>query len=150
MIDDLNGSLVNATVQTMESPKPHTTDVVVSVVLELLKNCKVGVLGRAFDLKSAYRQLGINTDSLWAAYIIVVFNPSTRSPEIFFNFRQLLLAPRALSFLFLEWHIAFGGWGCSQLKLMWNNFYDNFVTFALSENASNTEATVGLLFDLLG
>ena len=33
---------------------------------------------------------------------------------------------------------------------MWSNFYDDFVTFALSENTSNTEATVGLLFDLLG
>eukprot|EP00434_Breviolum_minutum_P045067 symbB.v1.2.040330.t1/scaffold7117.1/size26037/2 len=33
---------------------------------------------------------------------------------------------------------------------MWSNFYDDYVTFALEENAINTEATVGLLFDLLG
>ena len=32
LIDDLSGSLINATVQTVESPKPHTTDVVASVV----------------------------------------------------------------------------------------------------------------------
>ena len=57
LIDDLSGSSVNATVQTVESPKPHTTDVVASVVLELLRHCKVGVLGRAFDLKSTFRQL---------------------------------------------------------------------------------------------
>ena len=118
----------------MESPKPHTTDVVASVVLELLKNCKVGVLGRAFDLKSAYRQLGINKDSFWAAYI-VVFNPSTRSPEIF----QLQAVPfGATRSVFSFLRIAHSLWwlGCSQLKLMWSNFYDDFVTFALSENAT--------------
>ena len=53
LIDDLSGSLINATVQTVESPKPHTTDVVASVVLELLKNCDSEVLGRAFDLNFA-------------------------------------------------------------------------------------------------
>ena len=71
LIDDLSGSLINATVQTVESPKPHTTDVVASGVLELLKNRNSEVLGRAFDLKSAYRQLGIHPNSLWAAFVVV-------------------------------------------------------------------------------
>ena len=85
---------------------------------------------------------------MWAAYI-VVFNPSTRSPEIF----QLQAVPfGATRSVFSFLRIAHSLWwlGCSQLKLMWSNFYDDFVTFALSENTSNTEATVGLLFDLLG
>ena len=148
LIDGLSGSSVNASVQTVESPKPHTTDVVASVVLELLKHCKTSLLGRAFDLKSAYRQLGIHKDSLWAAYV-VVFNPFSRSPEIF----QLQAVPfGATRSVFSFLRIAHSLWwlGCSQLKLMWSNFYDDYVTFALEENAINTEATVGLLFDLLG
>lgn len=63
LIDDLSGSFVNSSVQSEESPKPHTTDVVAAIALELLKKCDCQVLGRAFDLKSAYRQLGIHPDS---------------------------------------------------------------------------------------
>ena len=64
LIDDLSGSFINSSVQTVESPKPHTTDVVASVVLELRKHCRSEVLGRTFDLKSAYRQLGTHPNSL--------------------------------------------------------------------------------------
>ena len=148
LIDDLSGSLINATVQTVESPKPHTTDVVASVVLELLKKCNSEVLGRAFDLKSAYRQLGIHPNSLWAAFV-VVFNPHKRCPEIF----QLQAVPfGATRSVFSFLRIAHSLWwlGCSQLKLMWSNFYDDYITFALSENSRNTENTVGLFLDLLG
>lgn len=148
LTDDLSGSLVNSTAQTVESPKPHTSDVVASVVLELLKQCKTSILGRAFDLKSVYRQLGINKDSLWAAYV-VAFNPTTRSPEIF----QLQAVPfGATRSVFSFLRVAHSLWwlGCSQLKLMWSNFYDDYVTFSLAENASNTESTVRLLFELLG
>ena len=140
LIDDLSGSLINATVQTVESPKPHTTDVVASVVLELLKNCDSEVLGRAFDLKSAYRQLGIHPNSLWAAFV-VVFNPYKRCPEIF----QLQAVPfGATRSVFSFLRIAHSLWwrGCSQLKLMWSNFYDDYITFALSGNSKNTENTV--------
>lgn len=37
LIDDLSGSLVNSSVQSEESPKPHTTDVVASVVLVIVE-----------------------------------------------------------------------------------------------------------------
>ena len=108
LIDDLSGSSVNASVQTVESPKPHTTDVVASVVLELLKHCKTSLLGRAFDLKSAYRQLGIHKDSLWAAYVVFLIHfPGHRKSS---NFKQLPSEPLALSSLFSELHIACGGW----------------------------------------
>ena len=64
LIDDFSGSQVNSTVQSFESPKPHNTDVIASVVLSLLRCNSKQFLGRAYDLKSAYRQLGINKDSL--------------------------------------------------------------------------------------
>ena len=148
LIDDLSGILINATVQTVESPKPHTTDVVASVVLELLKESRSDVVGRAFDLKSAYRQLEIHPNSLWAAFV-VVFNPHKRCPEIF----QLQAVPfGATRSVFSFVRIAHSIWwlGCSQLKLMWSNFYDDYITFASSGNSKNTEDTVGLFLDLLG
>ena len=61
LIDDLTGSGINQTVQASESPKPHTTDVVASALLEMLKfNNGSKLLGRAFDMKSAYKHMGIH------------------------------------------------------------------------------------------
>ena len=148
LIDDLSGSLVNSSVQSEESPKPHTTDVVAAIALALLKKCNSQVLGRAFDLKAAYRQLGIHPDSLWAAYV-VVFNFYKRVAEIF----QLQAVPfGATRSVFSFLRIAYSLWwlGCSQLKIMWSSFYDDFKTFSLKESSENTEASVRLFFDLLG
>ena len=148
LIDDLSGSKVNLTVQTSESPKPHTTDVIASMTLELLKGEARPVLGKTFDLKSAYKQLGLAESALWASYV-AVFNPNTRKGEIF----QLLAVPfgatRAVySFL----RVAHSLWwiGCKCLNLMWSNFYDDFVTLAVESNAANVESTVDVLFRLLG
>ena len=44
--------------------------------------------GKAFDLKSAYRQLGIHPGSLRASYI-AVYNPHQARPEVF----QMLAGP---------------------------------------------------------
>ena len=148
LIDDLSGSFVNSSLQSEESPKPHTTDVVAAVALELLKKCDRQVLGRAFDLKAAYRQLGIHPDSLWAAYV-VVFNPYKRVAEIF----QLQAVPfGATRSVFSFLRVAHSLWwlGCSQLKFMWSSFYDDFITFSRNDGADNTEASVCFFFDLLG
>ena len=64
LIDDLSKSNMNSTVQTPESPRPHSTDVVASMALAVLLGASGRkVLGKTFDLKSAYRQLGIHPNS---------------------------------------------------------------------------------------
>ena len=148
LIDDFSGSQVNSTVQSFESPKPHNTDVIASVVLSLLRCESKQFLGRAYDLKSAYRQLGINKDSLWASYV-VVFNPYKRTPEVY----QLLAVPfgatRAVySFL----RVAHSLWwlGCMALGIIWSNFYDDFICFSSEDLTSNTDHTVDLFFRCLG
>ena len=140
LIGDLSGSLVNSSVQSEESPKPRTTDVVAAIALELLKKCNSQVLGRAFDLKAAYRQLGIHPDSLWAAYV-VVFNPYKRVAE---NFQLQAVPFGATRSVFSFLRVAYSLWwlGCSQLKFMWSSFYDDFITFSLKERSENTEASV--------
>ena len=55
--DDFTGSPINLAVQSCESPRPHTLDVVaglLSVLMDKSKKTKSWV-GRVFDLKSAYR-----------------------------------------------------------------------------------------------
>ena len=148
LIDDLSASSINKTVQCSETPRPHTTDVIASVALGLLERCRGEVLGKAFDLKSAYRQLGIRESSLLYSYI-ACFDPVNRRPVIF----QMLAVPfgatRAVySFLRIArclWWV-----GCKCLKFCWTNFYDDFVTFSGAQLAGNTESSVALFFDLLG
>ena len=148
LIDDLSASSINKTVQCSETPRPHTTDVIASVALGLLERCHGEVLGKTFDLKAAYRQLGIHKDSLSFSYI-ACFDPIKRCPVIF----QMLAVPfgatRAVySFLRIArclWWI-----GCKCLFLCWTNFYDDFVTFTGAQLANNTEVSISLLFDLLG
>ena len=149
LIDDLSKSNINSTVQTPEAPRPHSTDVVASLALALLLgSSEKRVLGKTFDLKSAYRQLGIHPNSLSCSYI-VCFDPVARGPAIF----QMLAVPfggsrSVYSFLRIVrviWWIA-----CKCLAVMWTNFYDDFVTFSWEDDAERTSATVELLFDLLG
>eukprot|EP00435_Cladocopium_sp_Y103_P009876 s4862_g2.t1 len=90
LIDDLSGSLINQTVQAVESPKPQNVDFIGAMLLDVLQ-CNAtddDVVGRTYDLKSAYKQMAVAHTSLNFAYV-VVFNPESRKPEIF----QLLAAP---------------------------------------------------------
>ena len=89
LIDDLSSSKVNQTVQTAESPKPHSVDFIAAMLLEVLKfNKGVHIFGRSFDLKSAYKQLAIAAESLTFAFV-AVYNPKLGKAELF----QLLAAP---------------------------------------------------------
>ena len=117
---------MNSTVQVCESPKPHTTDVVAAVCLRLLQNCdsETDVLGAAYDLKSAYRQVGLLPGARKFAYI-AVYNPDLKQPEVY----RLVAAP---------------------LSLVWTNFFDDFITFCRSPEAVSAGQCVESLFCLLG
>ena len=105
-------------------------------------------LRKTFDLKSAYRQLGSRESSLLFSYV-ACFDPVKRCPVIFHMLAVPFGATRAVySFLRIArclWRV-----GCKCLKLCWTNFYDDFLTFTGAHLANNTEASVALLFDLLG
>ena len=149
LIDDLSASGVNQTVQTAESPKPHSADFIAAMLLAVLKFSKDSkLMGRSFDLKSAYKQLAIAKESLSFAFV-AVYNPEKGKAEVF----QLLAAPfgairSVYSFLRLSnaiWYI-----GVKALNLIWSCFFDDYVVFSKDEHVINTEQTVSLLFRLLG
>lgn len=149
LIDDMSGSAINMTVQSMESPKPHGTDMVAALVLEILKTGSSSqLLGRSFDMKSAYKQLALSEDALWASYV-AIFNPVVKKPELY----HLLAAPfGATRSVYTFLRVAHSIWflGVAALSLMWTCFFDDFVTLATSPLAANTSDTVKLLFKLLG
>jgi len=110
LIDDFSKSNINATVQTPEAPRPHSTDVIASLALALLLGAGGRkVLGKTFDLKSAYRQLGIHPNSLNCSYI-ACFDP------VSFRCWLCRLVGRDLFIHFFALCVLFGGLLASALR----------------------------------
>ena len=117
------------------------------MALSLLRRSGENILGKTFDLKSAYRQLGIRECSLLYSYI-ACFDLVSRRPVIF----QMLAVPfgatRAV-YSFLRIARCLWWLGCECLKLCWTNFYDDFVTFTGESLAGNAEHAVALFSTFL-
>ena len=149
-VDDFTGSSVNLAVQSCESPRPHTLDVVaglLSVMMEKSKKTKSWV-GRVFDLKSAYRQCYIHEDSLKHSYI-GVYDPNDKVVKAF---RMLALPFGNIKSVHSFLRISHSLWflGASVFKIPWTNFFDDFVTIADEAEAHSLTETVHCLFRLLG
>ena len=70
LIDDMSASLLNSAVQVCESPQPHTIDMLGCLLLKCIdKFPREKFPGRSYDLKAAYRQLGLSEEALQHAYI---------------------------------------------------------------------------------
>ena len=122
LIDDLSDSGVNGSVQTTESPKPQSLDIVAAMVLECLRKLnKSQVLGKTYDLKSAYRQMFISPNSLDKAYIAYF---SEREGRVVIR-KMLALPFGATRAVFSYLRVAHSIWyiGCKALKLIWSHFF---------------------------
>ena len=148
LIDDMSASLVNSAVQVCESPQPHTTDVLGRLLLECLdKFPKEKFLGRSYDLKAAYRQLGLGEEALRHAYI-TFYDYGDGKPAIH---RLNALSFGAIRSAHSFRRVSHSLWelGCS-LGLLWTCYFDDFPTVTLGSFAQSTASTVARLFDLLG
>ena len=148
LIDDMSASLVNSAVQVCESLQPHTIDVLGCLLLECLdKFPREKFLGRSYDLKAAYRQLGLSEEALRHAYIT------------FYDCgdgKKAIQRLNALPFGAVRWvhsflRVSHSLWelGCS-LGLLWTCYFDDFPTVTPGSSAQSTASTVTRLFDLLG
>ena len=85
-------SAINQAVQVCESPRPRAIDVLACLLLECLESFpRSGLAGRSYDLKAAYRQLGLSKEALKDAYVAFHDHESER-PSI----HQLLALPLAM------------------------------------------------------
>ena len=149
LIDDFSASGVNDTVQVENASKLHTLDIAAAMCLELLRvPGRDQWLGKTFDLASAYRQLGVAPGSYWVSYI-AVYNPATKSPQVF-AMRALPFGASRSVYGFLR--VAHSIWwlGCKALSLAWSNFFDDFITFARSQEADMVSVATVQFFKLLG
>ena len=153
LIDDYSESGVNSCVTAVESPLLHTVDIACAVLVLWFHACVAAkaspeLLARTFDLKSAYRQVGLSPDGRNFS-CLRVFDPSVGKVRLF---RSVVLPFGAIrsvhSFLRLSraiWWI--GTVGC---QFMWTSFYDDFISFSKPCLASKTEMAACSLFKLLG
>ena len=83
-VDDFSRSHVDSCVQVTEAPKPHTIDVLASLLMQAMTTAKEsdGWCVRTLDLKDAYRQGAAATNSFAFSHI-VVREPSTGMPKVF-------------------------------------------------------------------
>lgn len=95
-IDDYSRSSVNSTVQTCESPKPHTLDVYAALCVLVMSSAATSKkwLGRTFDLTGAYRQCAVHPDSKPYAHIAVRHPVSKEIQDACTSFRHRSISPR--------------------------------------------------------
>ena len=152
-IDDFSASGVNAAAAACEAPMLHTVDVLAALLSEWFqKSSQSGVdstvVTRTYDLKSAYRQIGLSPQGRKKA-CISVYDPHTKLPRLL-RLRVLPFgAVRSVhSFLRLSralWYV-----GALGLHLLWTNFYDDFVVTSPPSLAASTSLAVEALFKLTG
>ena len=149
LIDDLTMGGVNELVNVHESPKPHGPDIVAGMLLAFMRAVP-GILlqGRAYDLRSAYRQLPVSLRSLRHSFV-AHWNSHSGKAEI----DQLLALPFGASrsvYGFLRVVTSVWWIGCKALSLVWSVFFDDFVTASRQVDVRHTEAAATARFKLLG
>ena len=153
LIDDYTESNVNLCVNTCEAPVLHTIDVASAMLALWFKlvgdsEQQVELSVRTFDLKSAYRQVGLSEDGRRYAYL-KVFNPREGKFSLFQSTVLPFGAIRSVH-SFLRLSRALWWLGVVGLKLMWTSFYDDFICFTPKALERNAEQAIVSLFRLTG
>ena len=148
-VDDFSRSHVNACVQVTEAPKPHTVDVLASLLMQAMTTCPdaEGWCVRTLDLKDAYRQCAIATSSFAFSHI-VVREPSTGLPKVF----KIQDVGGSIKSVHAFLRIAHSLWflaSCA-LDVLWTNYFDDYVCCCPKSEATHLSMTVHAFFHLFG
>ena len=152
VIDDCSCCGLNWTVGLHEKFQLQSIDILAAVIAEAFKDFPGSsfprVLGRCYDLKSAYKQFAIHSADR------VHLRMAVRSPDsevlklIGFNALPFGAVGSVAGFLRVSlsvWYI-----GLVALQLCWTVFYDDYSILSRVELIENTSWSVETLFELLG
>ena len=149
-VDDFSRPHVSACVQVTEAPKPHTIDVLASLLMQAMatSNEADSWCVRTLDLKDAYRQCAVATSSFAFSHI-VVREPTTGKPKIF---KMLALPFRSIKSVYAFLRIAHSLWylATRALDVLWTNYFDDYVCCCPKSEAKHLFMTVHAFFHLLG
>ncbi len=149
-VDDYTRSSVNLAVQVTESPKPHTVDVLSSLIVEAMTVCPHGEpwVVRTFDLCDAYRQCAVSPASSQFAHI-AVRNPCNGEASIF---RMLALPFGSIKSVHSFLRVAHSLWFIlvAHLDILATNYFDDFVVMGRHSETNHLTSVVNSVFKLLG
>lgn len=152
LIDDYSDSGVNSCVTTSEMPALHTIDAAAAVLSNWFNvksqcNQDTDLLVRTFDLKSAYRQIGLHHQGREAAYV-AVYCPVKKTS---FFFQALVLPFGATRSVHSFLRLARSIWwlGVQLLSIIWTSFYDDYIVFSPPQLEKSTGSAVSSLLRLL-
>lgn len=153
MIDDFSISGVNDSCVTHCKIDLHMIDTLGAAVRKFFRNCKArgldsSLVGKTFDLKSAYRQVPISEVHLKYAFFSV-YNHCKDCAEIY----QLVTLPFGAThsvYCFLRLARLLHSLAARGLYLINTNFYDDFVMLSRPASAASSDQCTELLFMLTG
>ena len=149
-IDNLTASGVNATVGLPEKLQVDTVDEVAGMIKRFMQVHGEGcdLVGRTYDLKKAYRQLGVCAEHYRFAWI-AVWSPDEGCPRLF-RMKGLPFGGTASVASFLRMSRALKELGTRGGMLLWSSFFDDFICIARTGDAASADMTVKFLFKTLG
>ena len=154
-IDDLRASLVNATCTATDKIVLQDIDVVAQTArkfLEAVASRKQAgqrqLVGRALDLKSAYKQLASAPCDGWAS-ILAVWQPDEQQYR-YFRFATLPFGAVHSVTAFNRVAKALRTILLKIVRLVVTSFYDDFCQLELQELADSAQGTAQLVLQLLG
>ena len=148
-VDDFSWSGVNPAAQPLESPKPHTIDVIAGMMAAVMGQSDPNDLwkARSFDLKSAYRQCAVHPRSQQSPHI-VVGDPNTLTLKCFrlkaLPFGSVRSVHSFLRFSHSLWAIL-----TSAFLVLNKNYFDDFVSLSSTEECASVDYTVKAVFKIL-
>ena len=152
-IDNFRSSMVNSACGVREKVTMDGVDEIVSVCLHWLRRRKpvhpdVRVVGRTWDLKSAYKQLAAREDHKRFAAICTI-DPDTNSVRIA-DVHSMPFGALAAVHAFLRCGEALKAVGRSKLLLVMTNFFDDFTVLSCKSNSKHVGLVVSFMFKKMG
>ena len=153
LIDDFSICLTNATTTSHEKVSLDTIDVVCASMLYYFDLCKKkgkrpDLKVKTYDLKSAYKQVGVESSSEPFAFVSV-YSPEHRKPMAFRSLAMPFGACQSVpGFLRLSralWHIA-----CVCLHIVNSNFFDDYIVVSEDSLSQSTALAFESLLGMLG
>ena len=149
-IDNFTSSGVNGTVGLGNKLQVEGVDHVVALLVRCMEVGGKGakLVGRTYDLRKAYRQLGVRAEDLRYAWICV-WDPEAREPKVFLG-GTLPFGASASVAAFLRASKALRELGTRMFSLVWAAYFDDFVCICRPGEEDSTDMTVRFLFKTLG
>ena len=149
-IDNFTSSGVNGTVGLGNKLQVEGVDHVVALLVRCMEVGGKGakLVGRTYDLRKAYRQLGVRAEDLRYAWICV-WDPEAREPKVFLG-GTLPFGASASVAAFLRASKALRELGTRMFSLVWAAYFDDFVCICRPGEEDSTDMAVRFLFKTLG